>query len=134
MAKIAAPPSPFALPSEARDHFARRLAFETDPRDVHEAIAFGAAPFVVVDARSKESYERAHVTGAVSLPHRDIDERSVARLSRDVPLVTYCDGIGCNASTKAAQRLAALGFRVKEMLGGLDWWRRDGFPVEEGPA
>jgi len=22
-----------------------------------------------------------------------------------------------------------LGFRAKELLGGLDWWRRDGHPV-----
>jgi hypothetical protein len=27
-------------------------------------------------------------------------------------------------------QLARLGFRVKELLGGLDWWRRDGHPIE----
>jgi hypothetical protein len=25
--------------------------------------------------------------------------------------------------------LAGLGFRAKELLGGIDWWRRDGHPV-----
>lgn len=44
-------------------------------------------------------------------------------------IVTYCDGIGCNGSTKAALKLTALGFQVKEMLGGLDWWQRDGYAV-----
>lgn len=44
----------------------------------------------------------------------------------------YCDGIGCNASTKGAYRLAALGYRVKELLGGLDFWLRDGHPVTRG--
>src|ERR1700731_3943168 len=43
--------------------------------------------------------------------------------------VVYCDGIGCNASTKGAYKLARLGFRAKELLGGIDWWRRDGHPV-----
>jgi hypothetical protein len=38
-------------------------------------------------------------------------------------------GIGCNASTKGAYKLARLGFRAKELLGGIDWWRRDGHPV-----
>jgi rhodanese-related sulfurtransferase len=46
--------------------------------------------------------------------------------------VTYCDGIGCNASTKAAVKLSRLGYRVKEMIGGIDWWRRDGLAVHEG--
>jgi rhodanese-related sulfurtransferase len=35
---------------------------------------------------------------------------------------------------RGAPKLALLGFRVKELLGGLEWWRRDGFPVEEGPT
>jgi len=52
-------------------------------------------------------------------------------MPRDKVLVTYCDGIHCNASTKAAMRLAALGFRVKEMLDGLQGWKREGYPVEE---
>ncbi len=128
------PDTSFPAPAEAREHFARRLAFETDPSDVHDALAAAGTPFVLVDARSSESFARAHIPGAVSLPHRTIDPSVLARLSRDVPVVTYCDGIGCNASTKAAAELAALGFRVKEMLGGLEWWRRDGFPVEEGAA
>jgi hypothetical protein len=36
---------------------------------------------------------------------------------------------------KAAAKLSALGFRVKEMVGGIDWWaRRDDLPVETGTA
>jgi rhodanese-related sulfurtransferase len=45
-------------------------------------------------------------------------------------VVTYCWGPGCNAATKGAARLAALGFRVKEMIGGIEYWRREGHPVE----
>jgi rhodanese-related sulfurtransferase len=26
--------------------------------------------------------------------------------------------------------LSRLGFHVKELLGGLDWWKRDGYPTE----
>jgi hypothetical protein len=29
-------------------------------------------------------------------------------------------------STKGADNLARLGFNVKELLGGLNWWKRDG--------
>ena len=59
---------------------------------------------------------------------------STARLDRSKVYVVYCDGIGCNASTKGAMKLAALGFRVKELLGGLDWWIRDGHSVASGDA
>ncbi|MYE89111.1 rhodanese-like domain-containing protein, partial [Candidatus Poribacteria bacterium] len=46
--------------------------------------------------------------------------------------VTFCVGIGRNASTKGALNMARLGFRVKELMGGLDWWKRDGYPTETG--
>ncbi len=31
------------------------------------------------------------------------------------------------ASTKGALNMARLGFEVKELMGGLDWWKRDGY-------
>jgi len=60
-----------------------------------------------------------------------IDATSTANLPRDKVLVTYCDGVFCNTSTKAAARLTALGFRVKEMLDGMNGWKVEGYPVEE---
>ena len=124
---------PPASPAAAAAHFRERLGFTTDPADVHADLAAGDAHFVVVDARSPESYARGHVPGAISFPHRTMTADSAARLlPAGVPVVTYCDGVHCNASTKAAARLSALGYEVKEMLGGLEGWRRDGLPVEEG--
>jgi rhodanese-related sulfurtransferase len=61
-----------------------------------------------------------------------MNKTSVRHLDRNKTYVTYCDGIGCNASTKGAYKLASLGFKVKEMLGGLDFWRRDGNPIATG--
>jgi rhodanese-related sulfurtransferase len=52
-------------------------------------------------------------------------------LPRDKVLVTYCDGVFCNASTKAAAKSSALGFHVKEMLDGMNGWKTEGYPVEE---
>lgn len=124
------PPAPA---SAAAAHFRERLAFATDPADVHADLAAGAAAFVLVDARSPEAFARGHVPGAVSFPYRTMSRETVSRLlPAGTPVVTYCDGVHCNASTKAAARLAELGYGVKEMLDGLDGWRRDGFPVEEG--
>lgn len=108
-------------------HFEKRLEWEIDAADLHAS----QDAYIVIDARTSEVFAAGHVPGAINLPHRTITAET-ARFPKDAVLVTYCDGIGCNASTKAAVQLSRLGYRVKEMIGGLDWWRRDGLPVHEG--
>jgi rhodanese-related sulfurtransferase len=125
---IAIPP---ADPKAAELHFRSRLAFETDPSDVYMDLQNNSAEIIVIDARTQEAYSQAHVPGAINLPWRKIDLSSAAGMPKDKVLVTYCDGIHCNASTKAAMRLAALGFKVKEMLDGMQGWKREGYPIEE---
>lgn len=127
--------TPAAPVVEALPHFRARLAFETDPADVYADLSAGVQGFVVIDARTPEFYARGHVPGAINIPHRTISAETTAHLSKDMLLVTYCDGPGCNASLKAAVKFSELGFRVKEMTGGWDWWVRvDGLPVATGDA
>jgi rhodanese-related sulfurtransferase len=59
-----------------------------------------------------------------------ISAETTSSLDRSRLYVCYCDGIGCNASAKTALRLLALGFEVRELMGGLDWWKRDGYATE----
>ena len=67
--------------------------------------------------------------GAVHLPHREIDGTRIADVVPEGSLVvTYCWGPHCNAATKGALRFAEEGVPVKEMLGGIDGWRREGYP------
>lgn len=47
-----------------------------------------------------------------------------------MPVVVHCWGPGCDGATRAALALARLGFRVKEMLGGIEYWIREGYAVE----
>jgi rhodanese-related sulfurtransferase len=121
---------PPADPKTARAHFAARLSVETDPADVRLELDRSPDRIQVVDARSPEHYHACRVPGAVNLPHRTIDEASTAELDRRRTVVVYCWGPACNAAHKATLRLAGLGFRVKEMIGGLEYWRREGHPVE----
>jgi len=121
---------PAAAPADAHRHFAARLSVETDPSDVHADLERGVDRIIVVDARSAQHFAECHVPGAISLPHRSITEQTTSSLSRDVCVVVYCWGPACNAATKAGARLSALGFTVKEMIGGLEYWRREGYAVE----
>jgi rhodanese-related sulfurtransferase len=113
----------------AHAHFAARLSLETDADDVAAALADDRRDFVLLDARSHAAYAAAHLPGAISLPHRLIDKGTVVELP-DGLLVAYCWGPGCNAATKAAAKLAALDRQVKEMLGGFEYWVREGHPLE----
>ncbi len=108
------------------NHYRQKLAFETDSWDVYEALNRNE-PVVVVDGRSAEAYAREHIPGSVNLPHREISAETTAHLDKSKLYVCYCDGIGCNASTKTALKLLTLGFQVRELMGGLDWWKRDGY-------
>ncbi|MGY5882998.1 rhodanese-like domain-containing protein [Modestobacter lacusdianchii] len=117
-------------PADAAAHFARRLAVETDVSDVHAALESGRPGFVLLDSRSAESWDQGHVPGAVHLPGREIADRAAAVLDPGVPVVTYCWGPGCNGATRAALALAWLGHPVREMIGGFEYWAREGLPVQ----
>jgi rhodanese-related sulfurtransferase len=50
---------------------------------------------------------------------------------RDAAIVFYCWGPGCNGSTRAAFTLASLGYhRVRELIGGFEYWAREGLAIE----
>lgn len=121
---------PAAASDEAVRHFAARLAFETDVSDVAADLAAGVPGVVVVDSRSAESWIQGHVAGALHLPTAEIAEFAVGLIPPDATVVTYCWGPGCNGATRAALEFARLGYRVKEMIGGFEYWAREGFPVE----
>ena len=120
----------WASPADAAAHFARRLAVETDVSHVHAALESGDPGFVLLDSRSREAWDAGHVPGAVHLPGREIADRAPAELDRSVPVVTYCWGPGCNGATRAALALSLLGHRVREMIGGFEYWAREGLAVE----
>jgi rhodanese-related sulfurtransferase len=120
---------PPADPSRAAAHFTTRLSFEADVSDVHADLEAGVAGLVVVDSRSHEAWRQGHLPGAVHLPTAEIAARAEALLPPGAVVVTYCWGPGCNGATRAALEFARLGFQVKEMIGGYEYWVREGFPV-----
>jgi rhodanese-related sulfurtransferase len=110
-------------------HYEDKLSFGIDAWDLKTALESGEN-VVVIDARSPQAYEKEHIRGAINIPHRKMTTEATKDLSRSALVVSYCDGIGCHASTKGALNLTKLGFRVKELIGGIDWWKRDGHKTE----
>ena len=114
---------------EQMNHYQRKLAYEMDSADLYVALGAGE-PIVIVDGRSAEAYTEERIPSAINLPHKAICFNSVESLDSSKVYVCYCDGIGCNASTKTALKLLTLGYQVRELIGGLDWWKRDGYATE----
>jgi len=114
---------------EQIDYYEQKLSFEMDPSDLFAAFENNEA-VVAVDARQDFGYEAEHIPSAINLPHREMDETTTKDLDRSLTYVVYCDGIGCNASTKGALKLVKLGFKVKELMGGIEWWKFDGYATE----
>ncbi|MFD9306481.1 rhodanese-like domain-containing protein [Streptomyces sp. NPDC060048] len=126
---------PAAAPADAAAHYAARLAFEADVSDVRADLLAGVPGIVVVDSRSVESWDQGHIPGALHVPTARIAELAPTLIDPAVTVVTYCWGPGCNGATRAALAFARLGYQVKEMLGGFEYWVREGFAYEtaQGP-
>jgi rhodanese-related sulfurtransferase len=85
----------------------------------------------LVEVLPAADFEREHLPGAISLPLDELDDRSVERLDRDRPVVTYCYDHQCDLSARAAWLLASLGFdEVLDYTDSKVAWLAEGLPSE----
>ena len=124
---------PAADSASAVQRFESAFSYETDCWDVHDALTH-AADFVLLDVRSPEAFERAHLPGAINLPHAKIIATRMAGYAPGTLFVVYCAGPHCNGAQRAALRLARLGLPVKIMIGGITGWLAEGFSLESAAA
>ncbi|QTX04052.1 rhodanese-like domain-containing protein [Agromyces archimandritae] len=116
----------------AARYYAERLAMTTDPSDVAAELAAGDAGFVIVDSRNRGAWDEGHIPGALHLPTREIAERAAELIPVGTPVVVYCWSPGCNGGIRAALEFALAGHPVKELLGGFEYWVREGYEFETG--
>ncbi len=121
--------------TDAIAYFSSKLQHETDASDAYAAQKAGE-PLVIVDVRSTDAWNQGHIPGAVHMPYADIAARAPRELDPSVPVVVYCWSPGCNAGAKGALEFAKLGYAVREMIGGYEYWVREGQPIEnaDGPV
>ncbi|MET0295838.1 MAG: rhodanese-like domain-containing protein [Microbacterium sp.] len=120
--------------TDALAYFTAKLTHETDASDVYAAQKAGDG-FVLVDVRGNDAWRQGRISGALHMPHGEISDRAAAELDPAVPIVVYCWSPGCNGGARGALAFAKLGYRVREMIGGYEYWVREGQPTEndEGP-
>ncbi len=124
--------TPAASAVQAMEHFAAKLAFETDCSDVFSALSTGADDFILLDVRSEVAFLQQHAKGAQNLPHREISPARMALFPTGKTFVVYCAGPHCNGADQAAYKIAKLGYPVKLMIGGITGWADEGLPFAQG--
>lgn len=122
---------PMTTPADAAAHFRAKLAFETDVTDVHNALETGEPGFVLIDTRNLEAWKQGHARGAIHMPKPEMRSRIPEQFPADTQFVVYCWGPGCNGATNAGLIISELGYAVKEMIGGFEYWVREGMPVDK---
>jgi hydroxyacylglutathione hydrolase len=99
------------------------------PHEVEEAVAAGAC---VIDGRTNEEFDEAHIAGALSTSSYDTGFATkvsrVAPEGAEIIVVAASDG----DERDAAELLAAVGLRVRGFLaGGMTAWRTEERPVRK---
>ena len=90
----------------------------------------------IVEALPEPYYRKAHLPGALNLPHDQVDALAPALLpDTGAEIVVYCANLACPNSELAAQRLIELGYAdVREYAEGKQDWKDAGLPLESGAA
>jgi len=112
--------APTAVPEISREELHRRLHDES---------------LTIVDVLPPESYNSAHIPGALSIP---LD--TLAAQARDVlpdpaaEIVVYCGNLKCDRSVQALHHLQELGYtNVRDYSAGIADWVDAGEPTESAP-
>lgn len=87
--------------------------------------------FTVIDARTKEEYNEAHICSAISIPEKDFEEyMTLLPKDKSEQLVVYCDDKKFGTSTKWASKAAAYGYtNVVIYSDGFSAWKAQHMPT-----
>ncbi len=91
-----------------------------------------AEDFVLIEALPKKYWAKAHIPGALNLPHDQVRALATELLpDKDREVVVYCADTACPNSEIAARTLSDLGYsRVLEYVEGKADWQAGGYSLE----
>lgn len=76
---------------------------------------------IILDVRTPNEYKEKHIEDALLIPVAEIKDRAEEELpDKDAVILVYCRSGG--RSAKAANQLAAMGYRNVHDFGGIDGW------------
>jgi rhodanese-related sulfurtransferase len=97
-------------------------------QDLQAKLKNGKPPFIL-DVRQPEEFRDAHIAGAKLIPLGELRER-MKELPKDREIICVC--ASGNRSSSATRQLAAAGYNVINLSGGMSFWQRASLPVRKG--
>ena len=91
--------------------------------------------FMLIDARTKDEYQEAHIANALSIPEKSFEESSsLLPGDKNSLMVFYCNGVKCGKSKKAAIKADAMGYKnILIYAEGFPVWEEKGNKIVPGP-
>lgn len=116
------------------EFYAVENAVHVSPHSLRGKMDKGVTDFVLVDLRSRQEYEKEHITGAVSISaysdpdtaaYGDVDRivGAFRALPKDKDVIVYCYSMPCMTGRKIGKMLAEHGIFVKHLGIGWNEWR-----------
>ena len=87
--------------------------------------------FKLVEVLGEESYNEGHIPGAINIPVDDLQKEAPKKLDKSEKIVVYCASYHCKASTRAAEILIKIGYKmVLDFKGSKKLWADSGLELE----
>ncbi|MFC2145618.1 rhodanese-like domain-containing protein, partial [Actinomycetota bacterium] len=88
--------------------------------------------YLFIDVRSEDEYKSGYIQDAINIPVSEIESR-LDEISKDKPVIVYCNGSSCDRSGHAASILKENGYKeVFDLIGGgVFEWEEKGYPIVE---
>ncbi len=108
------------------------MVIRIDHHEVGRLLGEGAQ---IVNVLPGKEHEQEHIRGSISIPLKQLNAETTARLDRGRPVIVYCWDLQCDLSPRAAERLETLGFNpVFDYAAGLLDWLAFDLPTDGSGA
>ena len=85
---------------------------------------------VIVDARDKKDYKKAHIPSAISLLNSDVEQDAIDIIESGLPVIIYSNDENCPASGLVAAKLDKMGYNpVYDYNPSYADWVKRGYPT-----
>jgi rhodanese-related sulfurtransferase len=80
----------------------------------------------LIDVREPGEYASEHIEGAILVPLSTISHDKLPSTSKNI--ILYCQS--GKRSQQAAQQLSATGLKIRQLQGGINAWKQEGFAIK----
>ncbi|MFQ3574027.1 MAG: rhodanese-like domain-containing protein [Thermodesulfovibrionales bacterium] len=107
-----------------------------DTNELKAMIDANRKDFALIDTRTKEEFEEAHIITAINIPEKSFEKLAPSMLSdKSKLLIFYCSGVKCGKSKRTAKIAEKMGYSNLAIYNeGYPVWEERGFKIVPGPS